>query len=66
MQPSGIPIDESYPLPESVECPWCRDSDTYLMSPFGGFLTVAHYYCRRCRTVFDWIKREGTEGPAQP
>ena len=59
VRPSDIPLDESYPLPDWVECPFCRENDTELFSPFGGVLTVAQYYCRRCRTVFDWIKGDG-------
>jgi hypothetical protein len=46
-----------YPLPASVECPFCSGTDTHIESPFGSVLSVAQYYCRRCRTVFEWIKR---------
>ncbi len=48
-----------YPLPGSVECPFCRGTDTHLETPFGSVLSVAQYYCRRCRTIFEWIKRDG-------
>lgn len=46
------------PWPESVECPFCGERETHLHAPFGGLLSVAQYYCRRCRTVFDWMKWE--------
>ena len=46
------------PLPQSVECPWCGGSDTRVEAPFGGILSVAQYYCRACRTVFEWLKWE--------
>jgi len=51
------PPEEDYGLPASVECPFCRDSDTQLENPFGSVLSVAQYYCRRCRTIFEWVKR---------
>ncbi len=35
-----------------------RASDTKLLNPFGGQLTVAQYWCNRCRTGFDYIKWE--------
>ena len=53
-----------YPLPNAVECPWCGGTDTRLEAPFGGQLSVSQYYCRDCRTVFDWMKWE-EKGPDQ-
>ena len=58
---------ESYGLPEHVECPFCHRADaTELHSPFGPQLSVATYWCRRCRSPFDYIKwqprRPATEG----
>ena len=50
------------PLPDSVECPWCDSRDTRLEAPFGGILSVAQYYCRDCRTVFEWMKWDGAQG----
>lgn len=41
-----------------VECPFCDRFDTELISPFGGQLSVAQYWCRRCRTGFDYVKWE--------
>ncbi len=50
--------DRDYALPVSVECPFCGGTDTRLESPFGSVLSVAQYYCRACRTIFEWIKRQ--------
>lgn len=43
-------------VPASVECPFCRGSDTELFSAFGSALSVSQYYCRPCRSVFEWMK----------
>jgi hypothetical protein len=45
-------------LPQDVECPFCDGRDTEPLSAFGGALSVAQYWCRRCRTGFDYIKWE--------
>ncbi len=58
MPPSDPRSDDDYPLPKSVECPFCRGRNTVLQSPFGSVLSVAQYYCRRCRTIFEWMKRD--------
>ena len=51
--------NRDFPLPESPTCPFCGGNDTHLESAFGSVLSVAQYYCRNCRTVFEWIKRTG-------
>jgi hypothetical protein len=43
-------------LPESVTCPFCREDDTEVFSPFGGQVSTSQYYCRKCRTVFDYLR----------
>jgi len=43
-------------LPVSVECPFCGGSNTEQFSAFGSALSVSQYYCRPCRTVFEWMK----------
>lgn len=43
-------------LPRSAPCPFCEGTDTELVSPFGGQLSVAQYWCRRCRTGFEYLK----------
>lgn len=55
MQPPR-PAPAAGTLPESVACPFCARTDSYLVNPFGGQLSVAQYWCRRCRTAFEYIK----------
>jgi hypothetical protein len=43
-------------LPEQVTCPFCQDRQTELHSPFGSQLSVSTYWCRRCRTAFEYLK----------
>ncbi|CAN5743005.1 hypothetical protein BH23GEM6_BH23GEM6_07660 [soil metagenome] len=43
-------------LQDGVECPFCSEQDTELVTPFGGQLSVAQYWCRKCRTGFDYLK----------
>jgi len=43
-------------LPAAVECPFCGGSNTEQFSAFGSALSVSQYYCRPCRTVFEWMK----------
>jgi len=55
------PGDLSRPLtseaiPVAVECPFCGGSETEQFSAFGSALSVSQYYCRPCRTVFEWMK----------
>jgi hypothetical protein len=37
-------------------CPFCDGTDTKLVNPFGGQLSVAQYWCDRCRTAFEFLK----------
>ena len=43
-------------MPESVECPFCSGMETEQFAGFGSQLSVSQYYCRACRTVFEWMK----------
>jgi hypothetical protein len=43
-------------MPESVPCPFCDGSDTEQFSAFGSAVSVGQYYCRACKTVFEWMK----------
>jgi len=54
---------DDYPLPDSVECPFCGGSDTHVETPFGSVLSVAQYYCRHCRCIFEWVKRTAPDLP---
>ena len=47
---------EELGYPKTTPCPFCEGSETELHSPFGSALSVATYWCRRCRTAFEWIK----------
>lgn len=51
-------------LPESVACPFCGGEETEQFAAFGSALSVSQYYCRRCRTVFEFMKHRG-EGDAR-
>jgi hypothetical protein len=50
------PSATDYGLPDSVPCPFCGGSATELHSPFGSVLSVATYWCRACRSPFEWVK----------
>jgi hypothetical protein len=54
----GSPL-HSGAMPDAVECPFCRGLETEQFSAFGSALSVSQYYCRTCRTVFEWMKRTG-------
>ncbi|MGH7546499.1 MAG: hypothetical protein ACREKI_09985 [Gemmatimonadota bacterium] len=57
--PHGEPAasdPEGAPLPGSVSCPFCSGRDTELFAAFGSLASAAQYYCRRCRTVFEYLK----------
>ena len=60
MSPSSPPEDRGRPAgpPPSIRCPHCDSADVELEAPFGGSLMSRQYYCRACRTVFEWIKWE--------
>lgn len=52
------PAPERGSPPRQVSCPFCEGTDTKLINPFGGQLSVAQYWCNRCRTGFEYIKWE--------
>jgi hypothetical protein len=54
------------PLPDSVRCPFCDGTDSELINPFGGQLSVAQYWCRSCRTGFEYIKWEDDDDTPPP
>ncbi len=45
-------------VPDQVRCPFCAGDETELHSAFGGQLSTSTYWCRRCRTAFEWFKWE--------
>jgi transposase-like protein len=48
---------------QTPQCPFCRSRDTELYALFGSLLSTSQYYCKGCRTVFEWIKWEPTTPP---
>ncbi|HET6362047.1 MAG TPA: hypothetical protein VFH11_08315 [Gemmatimonadota bacterium] len=46
-----------------VRCPHCDSRDVELEAAFGGSLMSSQFYCRGCRTVFEWVKWESA-GPS--
>lgn len=47
---------QSEALPPSVECPFCSGWETEQFAAFGSAVSTSQYYCRRCRTVFEFMK----------
>lgn len=43
-------------LPERARCPFCGGRDTEQFSAFGSAVSTSQYYCRTCRTVFEFMK----------
>lgn len=46
-----------------VACPHCGSDDVEVEAPFGGSLMTRQYWCRGCRTVFEWIRWEPDDDP---
>jgi len=42
----------------AVVCPFCQSTDTQCEAAFGTTHAYAQYFCRACRTPFEWIKWE--------
>jgi len=62
---SGTSDSTFHGLPSAPDCPFCRGSETELMHPFGSHASVATYWCRRCRSPFEFLKWGG-EGGGEP
>lgn len=43
-------------LPASAKCPFCGGTDTEQFASFGSAVSTSQYYCRSCRTVFEYMK----------
>lgn len=41
-----------------VECAFCGGDQTEPASIYGCHMMTAQYYCRACRSVFDWVREE--------
>lgn len=44
-----------------VRCPFCGAPDTVQEAAFGTTHAYSQFYCRACRTPFEWIKWEEHE-----
>ena len=58
-RPGRRPSDETLrtdELPDSVRCPHCGEEESEQFAAFGSSLSVSQYYCRSCRTVFEFFK----------
>lgn len=58
-RPERRPSDETLrtgELPDSVRCPHCGEEESEQFAAFGSSLSVSQYYCRSCRTVFEYFK----------
>lgn len=43
-------------LPDSVRCPFCGGEETEQFAAFGGQASTSQYYCRPCRSVFEFLR----------
>ena len=39
-----------------IACPFCRSTDTELLSLFGQQLLTVQFYCKTCHTPFECVK----------
>lgn len=54
-RPSDEPL-RTGELPDAVRCPHCDGTDTEQHGAFGSAVSVSQYWCRECRTVFEFFK----------
>ena len=45
----------------AVACAFCDSTDTEPTSAYGCHMLTAQYYCRACRSSFDWVRDEWAE-----
>lgn len=62
---SEVPDEGRRPgaIPTAPECPFCGDAETELFNTFGSQLSVSTYWCRKCRSPFEFFKWGG-RGPS--
>ncbi len=46
---------------QTVRCPFCGSSNTAQEAAFGTTHAYSQFFCRACRTPFEWIKWEEHE-----
>jgi hypothetical protein len=49
---------QASPKLAAIACPFCGSTETRRETDFGTTLAYAQFYCRACRTPFEWIKWE--------
>lgn len=49
-------------IPDAPECPFCGGGETELFNAFGSQLSVSTYWCRTCRSPFEFFKWGGRAG----
>jgi hypothetical protein len=47
-------------LPDSPPCVFCDSRETELVSAFGSHASVSGYWCRSCRTPFEYLRWSGS------
>lgn len=62
MSRSDPPGPSSTPVPP-IACPHCGSVDVEVEAAFGGSLMTSQYWCRGCRTVFEWVRWEPDDDP---
>lgn len=62
-RPEPEPRPRESPAPA---CPHCGSTDVELESLFGSTLMTSQYYCKGCRTVFEWVKWEDSPPSDRP
>lgn len=43
-------------MPERPPCPFCEGVETEIMNAFGSHASVSTYWCRKCRSPFEFMK----------
>jgi hypothetical protein len=61
VNPDAAEVKPSGPDPRCPRCPFCGSAATELLSLFGSQLLTEQYYCRTCRTPFEYIKDMETD-----
>jgi len=59
--PQGGNFEERAQKNIKVQCPFCGSQNTTQEAAFGTTHAYSQFYCRACRTPFEWIKWEERE-----
>jgi hypothetical protein len=46
-------------MPSAPKCPFCRGTETEIMSAFGAHASVSTYWCRTCGSPFEMMRWRG-------